>query len=236
MPCVWRWKHDQLDVAPVAGDVGLEAAADEQSERVDRGVERGARRRGLGARQPLGRKDVDAFCAELDRVANRRVVHHTTIDEPLLADRHGGEDPGNRAGCEDCIDRTSVAEDRLGAGGDVEGDETERNGRVREVDELNVTFDDLAQAARRNEMVALPSEAADDGPQTEREGIGAFYPAPDSCELPRRLRGLWPRCYEGSVEGANRRRYQHVCRDPTLIERPKHAHLKRAEARAARED
>ena len=101
--------------------------------------------------------------------------------------------------------------------------------------ELKMPLHDLAQAALRNEVVAPPRKAADDGPQAEREGVVALDLVPGSRELPRGRRCLRTRCDEGRVERAHRRSHEQVCGDPSLVESAHHADLKRAQARAARE-
>jgi hypothetical protein len=97
------------------------------------------------------------------------------------------------------IDGWSVAQDRLGAGVDVERDKAQRHRRVRQVVDLDVAFDYPAQPVGWNEMVAVPREATDDRPQADREGVRALDAAPRPREIPCRLRRLRTRCDECGV-------------------------------------
>jgi hypothetical protein len=69
-------EHNQLNVFLVTGDVGLESAADEYTEAVDRSIESGTRCRRFGVRRILGGEHVDALSPKLNGVADRGVVDH----------------------------------------------------------------------------------------------------------------------------------------------------------------
>jgi hypothetical protein len=156
-----------------------------------------------------------------------------TIDKELLADGDRREDAWDRARGDDRIDGWSIAQDGLGAGVDIEGDEAQRHRGVRQVVELDVPFDYPAQPMGWNEMVSVPREATHDRPQADREGVRALDTAPGPGELPCRLGRLRTRRDERGVECADRGPHEQVGGHTTLVEGPQHAHLKRAQARAA---
>lgn len=110
----------------------------EQVESLDGCVERaGWEPRGPAVRF-LRRQDVDALCAQLDRVGDRRVVDHAAVDQAGLTGRNRGEDPRVRRRRSDRLHRRPVGEGQLASLDQVKRRQMEWDSRMGEVLKLDV--------------------------------------------------------------------------------------------------
>ena len=128
----------------------------------------------------LGRQDVDALCAQLDRVGDRRVVDHAAVDQPLVADRDRGEDPWDRRRRKDGLHGGTFGEEQFASLDQVKRDQMERDWGIGEIFKLDVPSDQSPQLTIRHEVIAPPAHAADEGTHAERKDVLPLKVAPHS--------------------------------------------------------
>ena len=164
---------------------------------------------------------------------DRRVVDHSPVDEKAITPRDWRQQPRDRGGGEDRIERRPLRQADLIAAEEVVRDEVQRHPGVLQTWDLQVPGHQAPQRLARHEVVAAASQRPDDRGHVQRQDILPAQAAPHVRELPGGLCRLRARRHEGSVQRSGRRRDESVRDDPTLIEPVQHAGLHRAQARPA---
>src|SRR6185437_9855498 len=112
------------------------------------------------------------------------------------------EDPRDRCGGRQYLERRSLREQNLASGAEVEGDDVKRDRGVGHVCELDVAGQEVTQAAIGHEVVATPGETYEQCSQAEREDLLTSELVPHLGELVRRVGSLWARGHECRVQSA----------------------------------
>ena len=210
-------KHHEFDLAGIPGDVGFETAADQQTESVDGRVKGGLRSVLEWAARVLGGKHVDPLGAELDRVRDRRVIDHPTVDQPTPVHRHRRKNAGDRRRRSDGVTRWPMRKQQLASVVHIECHQVKRDRRILQPFELEVMPHKPPQRSVRHHMVSPPAHAAGKRAETDGKYVLSLEAEPNAGELGHRVDGLGTRADECGVERANRGANQGVRRDPALI-------------------
>ena len=170
-----------------------------------------------------------ACSAELDGVGDRGVVGDAAVHQRAVLPAHGRHDAGDRSARQDGIDDRTVGEAKFLTADDVHGDDVQRDRHLFERIVLDVACDQLAQAGRRDKVIARAEEAEQPGERVQREDLPAPQVAPDGGERVGGLHGLGSRGDERAVHRAGRRPDDDVGDDAALVEGVQHPDLDRAE-------
>src|SRR5438876_100983 len=174
------------------------------------------------------------FGTGLERMRDRGVVDHATVDEQAPVPVDGRQDSRDGSAGQHGIDQRAVREPYFRAGEDVARDDVERNGELLQTVAVGVPADQPPQRTVGDQVLARAEEAEEAGHWLEREHLAAPDAEPQLSELVNALRGEVAPCEERAVDGADRGADQQVRANAFVDERSEHADLNRAQAGAAR--
>jgi len=147
-------QHVELHLVAELLHVGSHARLDHQVERVQghrqRRAGRACQSTGMG-----GGQNIDTICTQRHRLRDRCVVGHSTVDQVASADSNRREHSRDRCARQQGRNRRAVGKDYPTSGREVGRDNVERNPRLLQAPEREISLQQTAQAIRAHKVIAL---------------------------------------------------------------------------------